>query len=91
MNGSLNNRSASILQGPVPETAQKGMWRFIARIGYIGSADKKSAIKTSKAVFLASDVGAAWRGTLSRSVARVDFPNLRLVVQDHVQQRAADF
>ena len=30
-------------------------------------------------------------GTLSRSAARVVLPNLRLVVQDHVQQGAADF
>ena len=30
-------------------------------------------------------------GTLSRSVARVVLPDLRLVVQDDVQQGAADF
>src|ERR1051325_6760670 len=30
-------------------------------------------------------------GNLSRTVARVVLPDLRLVVQDHVQQRVSDF
>jgi hypothetical protein len=77
----------------------------------LGDLDNQR-LKTSNAVFPASDVGAssnprarrAWgtatfhassivisRGTLSRSVARVVLPDLRLVVQNYVQQGAADF